>query len=228
MKLSFVLLSGLLSLTTVTIQAQEVTKELNVRSFDRINIGSAIDVTVRQGGFNVEVDLPTGESKYLDVKTDNNTLTVRLNRPPGNWLSSNQNRKSPHITITMPSLQGVTLSGASDGNISGFTNTDQLDINLSGSSDLKMTNVRAKRIRLKASGASDSVISGETDVLEAEISGASDLSASNLIANEVVVRAQGASDASVYARRKVEKYARGGSDISVRGNPSTVHSNKLD
>lgn len=218
----------LLTFVLCGVRAQtSVTKEINTGTFDRIRVSSAIDVTVRQGDFNVVVDLPPGETKYLRLSTENNTLVVRLERPAGDWLSSGQ-RRSPRLTITMPSLRGITLSGASDGNVSGFTNVQNLDIQLSGASDLVMRNIEAEKISLKASGASDTRLEGRTRRLEAEISGSSDLSAFGLTADEAIIRAQGASDANVTVRRRIEKYARGGSDITVRGNPETVISKKLE
>ena len=216
-----------MAISCLSVQAQTVTKQFDVNKFDRIDVGSSIDVTVRQGNFNVEVDLPSGETKYLDLKTENGVLVARFKRPAGEWMSS-VTRKSPHLTVTMPTLKAVTLSGASDGNISGFRNLDEVNIQLSGASDLIMKDVAARRIRLKAQGASDVSLSGSADYLEAEMSGSSDLSAGNLVADEVVVRAQGSSDATVNARRKVSKYARGGSDIVVRGQPREVISEKVD
>jgi hypothetical protein len=214
----------LATLTAGFSKAQSVTKQYTIKSFDRIDVANAIDIEIRKGSFDIVADLSPGETEYLSVKSENGVLVARFNRPAGNWIAG-KSRKSPRLLVTMPALRGITLSGASDGDVNDSFNCEELDINLSGAADLKM-NVVANRIRLKASGASDTKLKGAVKYLNADISGASDLSAYELVAEEAVIHASGASDASVMVTRRLEKNTRGGADVSHRGNPSTVISNQ--
>lgn len=215
----------LFALTTGFSSAQSITKQFSIKSFDRIDIANAIDVEVRKGSFDIVADLSPGETEYLTVKSENGVLTARFNRPAGQWIPG-KNRKSPRLIITMPALRGITLSGASDGDINDSFDSEELEINLSGAADLTIKDITAKRIRLKASGASDTKLRGRTKQLDVDISGASDLSAYDLTAEEAIIRASGASDASVTATKRLEKTTRGGADVSYRGNPQTVVSNQ--
>ncbi|MGA0556697.1 head GIN domain-containing protein [Larkinella sp. VNQ87] len=207
-----------------TVTERHSTKQFNIKSFDRIDVANAIDVEVRKGPFDVVADVAPGESEYLSIKSDNGVLVARFNRPSG-WMPG-KNRKSPRLLITMPTLRGITLAGASDGDVNDAFNSEELDITLSGAADLKMTDITANRIRLKASGASDTRLKGRVRLLDVEISGASDLQAFDLTAEEAIIRASGASDASVTVTKKLEKNTRGGADVSHRGNPQTLISNQ--
>ncbi|GAB3326083.1 hypothetical protein GCM10027299_25030 [Larkinella ripae] len=222
---SFFLVALFLGMMVGGAQAQSVTKQFSIKSFDRIDVANAIDVEVRKGSFDVVADLAPGETEYLSVKSENGVLVARFNRPAGHW-TPGKNRKSPRLLITMPALRGITMSGASDGEVNDSFDSDELDITLSGAADLTMKDITANRIRLKASGASDTKLRGRARLLDVEISGASDLSAYDLTAEEAIVRASGASDASVTATKRLEKNSRGGADISYRGNPQTVISNQ--
>ncbi|MGV3557803.1 head GIN domain-containing protein [Larkinella arboricola] len=213
------------SLVTGFSEAQSVTKQFSIKPFDRIDVANAIDVEVRKGSFDIVADLSPGETEYLSVKSENGVLVARFNRPAGAWLPG-KNRRSPRLLITMPALRGITLSGASDGDVNDAFDSNELEINLSGAADLSMKDITANRIRIKASGASDTKLRGRVQHLDVEISGASDLSAYNLTAEEAIIRASGASDASVTVTRRLEKNTRGGADVSHRGNPQTVISNE--
>ncbi|GAB3282138.1 hypothetical protein GCM10027347_58190 [Larkinella harenae] len=206
-------------------EAQSVTKQFNIKSFDRIDVSNAIDVDVHKGAFDIVADLSPGETDYLSIKSENGVLVVRFNRPAGHWIPG-KNRRSPRLMITLPKLRGITLSGASDGDVNDAFDSDELDITLSGAADLTVKDISANRIRLKASGASDTKLRGRVRVLDVDISGASDLSAYDLTAEEATILASGASDASVTVTRRLEKTTRGGADVSHRGNPQTVISNK--
>lgn len=220
---------GLIVLLFTTVfgktEAQSITKQFRIKSFDRIDVANAIDIEVRKGGFDIVADLSPGETEYLSVKSENGVLVARFNRPAGNWMAG-KNRKSPRLIVTMPTLRGITLSGASDGDITDSFDTEELDIALSGAADLTVKDITANRIRLKASGASDTKLSGRTRLLDVDISGASDLKAYELTAAEAIIRASGASDASITVTKRLEKNTRGGADVSHRGNPQTVISNQ--
>ncbi|MFD1139526.1 head GIN domain-containing protein [Larkinella insperata] len=213
------------SLVTGFSEAQSITKQFNIKSFDRIDVANAIDVEVRRGSFDIVADLSPGETEYLSVKSENGVLVARFNRPAGSWLPG-KNRRSPRLLITMPALRGITLSGASDGDVNDSFDSNELDITLSGAADLSMKDITANRIRVKASGASDTKLRGRVQHLDVEISGASDLSAYDLTAEEAIIRASGASDASVTVTKRLDKNTRGGADVSYRGNPQTVISNE--
>lgn len=212
------------SLVTGFSEAQSITKQFSIKSFDRIDVANAIDVEVRKGSFDIVADLSPGETEYLLVKSENGVLVARFNRPAGTWLPG-KNRRAPRLLVTMPALRGITLSGASDGDVNDSFDSNELDITLSGAADLKMQDITANRIRIKASGASDTKLRGRVKQLDVEITGASDLSAYDLTAEEAIIRASGASDASVTVTRRLEKNSRGGADVSYRGNPQTVISN---
>lgn len=176
---------------------QEQTKEYPVTDFQRLEMGDAFNVTVTQGStYSVVVNGDRRNIDDLEIRKMDNTLKI-------NYTTSGRpvNRQyTTYVTITMPTLQGVSFSAAVNSNISGFQTLDALDINLSGASKLS--------------------ISGSTTNLQAVVSGASELRAFDLETATATVDASGASKIDVLATLQLKATASGASHISYRGNPA--------
>lgn len=190
---------------------QETQTQFSVIDFDRLEMGSAFQITIDKGPeFNV---VARGDRRNLDdlmVYKDGSTLIVRYD--------DNHNRKhQTYLTITLPELKSAHLSGASNSVIRGFEE-EELDIHLSGAS-FSQVDVDAHTIHLELSGASNIRVTGVGEELEAELSGASILNSLDFDALEVKVNASGASKASVYAGNILNVNASGASTIIYDGEP---------
>lgn len=176
---------------------QEQTIEYSVADFERLEIGDAFNVTVTQGSeFSIVVNGDRRNLDDLEVKKIDNMLKV-------NYTTSGRsvNRQyTTYVSITMPSLKGVSFSGAVNSNISGFATAGDLAIDLSGASKLD--------------------ISGSATNLQAVVSGASELRAFDLETTTATVDASGASKISVHATQQLNATASGASHISYQGNPA--------
>src|SRR4051812_5817950 len=151
---------------------QKTEKEYSIYDFDRLQMGSAFRINVVQGEFSVSV---SGDKRNLDdlkVWKDGSTLKINFDH--------HVNRKhETYINISMPALRTINFSGASDSNISGFTEGPVLDFALSGASTSR-TDISADEMNIHVSGASYLKFEGNTGNLDAEVSGASVLSAYKL------------------------------------------------
>src|SRR5262245_15741582 len=86
---------------------QEVHKEFAVTDFDRLEMGSALNITVEQGNiFSVEVRGDRRNINDLDVYKSGNTLIIEFDE-------NGNRRHDTYVSITMPRLEGVYFSGAS-------------------------------------------------------------------------------------------------------------------
>ena len=174
------------------------TEQRSVTGFKRVDAGGAL---------NVEID--ANKDFSVSVEADDNLLQNIKTEVSGDTLKIYSDGKiSPsaklNVKISMPSIEGLNLSGASDG---------------------KITNVRADSLELKASGASEVTISGETKKFEADASGASEIDAENLKVEDGKVEASGASSASVSVTNNLEADASGASSISYTGEPKSLKQN---
>ena len=104
------------------------TRSLDLSGFNAVDVSYAIRANIKQGEFfSVSVSADDNLWDRLQVQTRGKTLQVQLQ--PGAYTNT-------HITaeITMPELSKLSLSGASQGNISGFKSTSGLNLELSGAS----------------------------------------------------------------------------------------------
>lgn len=194
---------------------QRADKEFSVVDFDRLEIGSALDVTVEQSNvYSIKV---TGDRRNIDdleVYKTGNTLIIEFDE--------NVNRiHQTHITITMPRLEGVNFSEASTSTVDGFESDEDLDMYISGASVCQL-NAGYREINLSLSGGSNLVLTGLGDEINADISGASVLTAFDYPVREAYVDLSGASNAKVTVTDELTAVAEGASSLIYRGNPSVT------
>ena len=170
----------------------------NVSDFEKIDASGAINIEVFvQKDFSVEVQ--ADDNLLANIKTEVSGDTLKI---------YSEDRISPktriNVRISMPEIEGLEVSGASNGNVS---------------------NVKADSLELKASGASKIKIDGIANNLEADASGASTIDAGNLKVEDADVNASGASSATVSANNDLKVDASGASKISYSGEPKNVKQN---
>jgi hypothetical protein len=174
------------------------TETRNVSGFTRVDASGAVNVEVTaQSDFNVTVE--ADDNLLQNIKTEVSGDTLKIYNEEGISTKSKIN-----VKISMPEIQGLELSGASNGNV---------------------TNVKADSFDLKASGASKVKIDGVAKELNAEASGASKLDAENFRVENANIEATGASSAVVSATGDLELEASGASRISYTGEPKNVKQN---
>lgn len=196
---------------------QETEKEFSEIDFDRLEMGDAFNITVKQGNF-FAISV-RGDRRNVDdllVRKEGSTLVMRF--------EDNRNRRhNTYITITMPALLSANFSGASDSRITGFYDLESFDFYLSGAS-VSQLDITAAKLDVTLSGASYLNVRGSGDMLDAELSGASALKAFNFPVTDAVIRASGASDGNVAVSNSLKATANGASVIRYRGNPAVTSS----
>lgn len=187
--------------------------------FNAVAVSGGIDLVVRQGQpFRVEVTADDGELANVVTEVRGGTLEIRRKQPSGlfNWGDAGS------VSVTLPTLVGLTASGGSDVETAGTFTSDTLKLVASGGSDLDIS-VAAGSLDVEASGGSDLRLTGTARAARMQSSGGSDLNASGLTVDEVDVQSSGGSDLAIGAvRNKIAGHASGGSDVSYSGQPATV------
>ena len=212
--------AGLLALlVSVTTFAQD-TKKFAVSGFNKLAMGSAFKIDVKQGSsFSVTA---AGKSEDLrDIETKVSGGILKIGYEGNNW---HKNRKTVTISITMPNLQGVDFSGASTATVGEFSGVKNMDISVSGASRTTME-LSAQKVAIDVSGASSLILTGKCDVLNGEVSGASTFKGKDFPAKEVNIDASGASSAAVVASATIHAEASGASSVRYSGSVKDIHSN---
>jgi len=180
---------------------QERTEDYVISDFDWVEAGDAFDVTIVQGStYTVTVKGDRRNIEDLDVRKTDGTLRIQFQRQE----SRNYRQYQTYITITLPSLGGINLSGAATGHVSGFSSEFGMGIKLSGASELD--------------------ISGKAGDIDADLSGASNLHGFDFETETATIEASGASYVEIKTTKQLNVKASGASKIRYRGNPA-VRSN---
>lgn len=215
MSIMVIMLTGCIPVT-ITGSGNVVTQEELLTGFNRVDISHSFKVDISQGeSFSVVIRIDDNLVEHLNVIKQGDTLKIGLD-PTRDF---NIRNATMQAKITMPELTGLDLSGSSDANITGFNATENLTVDLSGSSSL-VGDIEAGDIRIDLSGSSDMKLAGSGADLTIDISGSSDLDLAELPAVNARVSASGSSSAVVNASVRLDVEATGASDIYYLGDPT--------
>ena len=217
----------LLLIGMVTVQAQRtVINDPNVQGrtvkpFHSIEVSGGIDLYLSQADEEALAVSATSINIREDIQTEvtDGVLKISYKQHGKMWTSGNRKMRAYVAFKTMNKLKA---SGASDVIITGELHGDELDIELSGASDLK-ADLHLKKMNLQQSGASDANLSGKITELVVVASGASDLDAFGLASDVCTVKASGASDVRVTVHKELNAEASGASSVKHRGNASKTN-----
>lgn len=202
----------------ITGSGRATTKDYDFSGFTKVSVGSAFQTTITRGeGYRVSVTVDDNLVEYLDVHVDGATLNIGL-KPSLRLGFGNITAKAE---ITMPDVEALDLSGATRTQVSGFSNTKTVDVEVSGASRLN-GDMTTGQLQLHVSGASTVEITGTTGPLDIEASGASTIRLDNYTSTDTHVRASGASNITVNASGKISGDASGASTIRYAGSPASV------
>ena len=201
---------------TITESGKAAPMENDLSGFSKIDAGSAfrVDIT-RSDDYNVVVNVDEKVVPYLDVTVQGDTLRIHLR--PGLTLSG---ASGPlEAKVSMPALNGLNLSGATQTTVTGFKSDQKLDVNISGASRLE-GDLEAGSVGLEASGASRVTLRGKGQNMQLQASGASQADLGDFAVTNGNVELSGASRATVNVTGKLDADVSGASTLRYTGNPT--------
>jgi hypothetical protein len=209
------------------------TREMDYSDFTRLDVGSLFQVTVtRADSFSVSLTLDDNLYDYLVIRRSGSTLQIGLKW--GTYLHA-----TLKASITMPDLRVLNLSGASRGDVSGFSSSESLVIDVSGASSLNTDDVTAGKtnfdisgasrlsgsmeaadIVFDVSGASTVELDGSADDMTVDASGASSVKLADFVVTDARVELSGASNATVNTSGELDIDLSGASTLHYFGSPT--------
>ena len=193
-----------------------VVKEIRtLKSFNSIEAGSAFKIVVTKG-----------DVQKLVIETDDNIMEqITSNVKDGELkLSTKGNIKNPTkmlVTITIPELKEIDLSGACDFISKSRFENNKMEIELSGASEAELK-VKCEKIDIDMSGASKLEVTGFASSQRIEASGACSINNYELESDKADINCSGASTVKVYVKEGILGDASGASNIYYKGNPKAV------
>jgi hypothetical protein len=183
---------------------------MDYRDFTKLEVGSAFEVDVTRGdSYFVSITADDNLFQHLDIRQVGKTLYIGL-KQPRIYLRTTQK-----AAIVMPELERLDLSGASKGEIHGFSTENRVEFNISGASSLELDDIEADDIEFDISGASKAIGSILADDCNFDVSGASSVELTGSAA-EVSIEASGAS------RARLADFAVINADVELSGASSAT------
>lgn len=190
-----------------------VNVQRNMGAFNSIEAGGAVEVRVKQDNANtVRIETDENLLEFLDVYTDGNTLVIQSKK--GYNLDPSQD---VIVYASAPRFTTFDISGASKLLSAGTLTGDELEVDASGASEIKLE-VRMSKLTADLSGSSTMELRGEATRFDTQGSGASTIKAMDLTTEESTLDLSGASNAEVTANKQLNIDASGASDVRYRGN----------
>jgi len=182
--------------------------------FTKVEIGSAFEFEVKQSGsYSINVTADDNVIDYVRVSQIGQTLKIRLVTVPALWSATLR------VSLTMPQLHDLTISGASRGTVSGFSSAEDLDISVSGASRLT-GDITAGDVEFDISGASTIQLEGSADDIFANVSGASQFNLDNFTVDNADINFSGASSGTVNLDGRLDADLSGASRLWYIGEPT--------
>ena len=219
---------------TIEVKGPQTTKSESLSNLSGVSAGEVFTVDVTIGGKpGVTLDAPKDLLPHITTKVENGILELGTDTPFS--LKGNQSIKA-HVVVS--SLTYASISGAGsmtvnspvsgtnlEAEASGASklkfsaNVDSLKVTVSGSSEVSLDKLNAKKSDIGLSGSSKFNSAGKVDDLTVVVSGASQFEGGKLAAIRAQCEASGASTIETQASDTLKASASGASHIKYRGNP---------
>ncbi len=191
----------------------QTTQKREITTFDKIDASGAANIKfTTSDSLKLSITGDADELSNVETKVQDGILFIK---------TKGVVRSSPKIEISAPTLNLISMSGASSFETKNELKTDSLNLEASGASNVNIT-TNSKAIKATINGASEVTLSGVTVNYYANVSGASTLKSYKLISTNSWITASGASTAKVYAEQKIIANATGASTIKFKGEPKEV------
>lgn len=166
-------------------------------TFKEIRIEGSMDVLVKQGdSIRVSVKDYGNIMPYIETKIVGNALVIK--HQDNAWITNS----AGEVTVTLPTLTNVELSGSGDvGTIGNFNFTD-LSLFISGSGNFSFA--------------------GTCKKMNAKVSGSGDIRAFDLPTEVVTARISGSGNMQLNVSQTLDATISGSGDIIYKGAPTTV------
>ena len=176
----FVLAAALISPSVAAFAVERpdnvVTKEYPFDSFKGIDVSGAFEVTLTKGPYKLTVEVPEDYVQYLRIRISRDVLCIGMDNVPRAIFGKltkigKQGSDWFKVYVSMPTVESVSMSGATTLESSSTFDVDDFRMEASGAANIKNIVVNGKALSLDASGASKVNLEGSFTSAKVECSG---------------------------------------------------------
>jgi hypothetical protein len=193
-----------------------VKESRSVSSFNKISLAMSGDVYISQGDRqSVEVEAAKDVMDIIETEIHGETLVVKTRN--GNW----RNLGDVNVYITVPKINGLQVSGSGEMVCQTPVVTEEIDIEVSGSGDVTVSQLASAVISATITGSGNIKLAGSNDKaeLDVEITGSGSIKADELSVANAEVTITGSGSARVHVVKELETNITGSGSVHYKGNP---------
>ena len=194
--------------------------ERDLKGFERVELLGSLDVKYAQAdSFSVRVDAPVKVLNDVETYVTGNKLVVKM-KGEGNIIDLGvSDADDVTVFVTSPDFLGIELKGSGDFESNGLVDTDNLDITLSGSGDIKFDDIICDRVNVSLVGSGDvDVKHVKTQWAGVQLVGSGDVKMRLDDSGAVDANVIGSGDITLSGNVKDYKYnVRGSGDMNTSG-----------
>lgn len=191
-------------------------KEMEHSNFTRVEISNTFDFKIIQSSaFSVKLDTEENFMKNINIRQEGDKLKVHHSHHIG-WMFRHIR---PAVTITMPAINELRLTGAVSGEVAGFKSSDSFSLKMDGASRV-MIDIQAGNTDFHARGACTVEASGKAETLIVDVSGACNLDMKDFVVDDGAIRLNGASHCKAHINGKLDAWLGGVSTLELAGEPT--------
>lgn len=194
------------------------TEMRDVRGFTKVSFSGFGTLEVEQGAdYALRVTADDAALQDLTTEVRGDTLYIDLEEFTPRFFRD----RRLDIELTVPSLEGLEVSGATDSTLRSI-NASDFEAELSGAGKMDLDGITADSLRVRVSGAGEVTASGTVRSQDVELSGAGSYRARDLRSAEARLDLSGACEASVSASETLDASVSGAGEVEYYGDPKVT------
>lgn len=194
-----------------------VKESRDVDNFTRVSFGVPGNLYIKVGPtFRFEIEGTRRVLDEIETEVSGDRLAIKLD----NWRFSFNNEKVT-VNITMPEVEGLSVSGSGKAEMLDAIEADDLDLSVSGSGRLQVGGLNADRLKSSISGSGDIILSGpgSVDNGEISISGSGGFNGEAVEIDHLHISVSGSGDCYCKVGDSLDAGISGSGNVTYSGNP---------
>lgn len=189
----------------------------DVSGFTQVSFGISGNLFIKTGPqFSLVLE---GDKNILDdieTEVSGNKLVIRKK----NWRSSLRDEKVI-VNLTMPQIEGLSVSGSGKAEILNPVESDNLNLAVSGSGKILISDLNADDLNCAISGSGDIILGGKGSVDDGEISisGSGSFSGEAVEIDHLEIGVSGSGNCICNVKETLDASVSGSGDVLYSGNP---------
>jgi len=188
-----------------------------ISGFHGISVSSGIDLSLKQKDVEeVFVEARSSDQDKIITRVEEGILKIYMKDK--SWHLFTWDNEPVKVYVSFKTLDKLHASGGSDVNSESVLKLDNLDLDVSSGSDVKLE-LEANQLRVESSSGSDVTLNGKALVAEVRATSGSDITAGDLEIRKCSAQASSGSDIGIKVTEELTADASSGGDINYSGNP---------